>query len=59
MKIVTKLLISAILMISESVYSSEAKVCFYELADFSGESFCAAENESMSAYNDEFNNKIE
>ncbi|MFA3759585.1 peptidase inhibitor family I36 protein [Yersinia sp. 2466 StPb PI] len=59
MRIVTKLLINAILIISESVYSSEGKVCFYELADFSGESFCSAENESMSAYNDAFNNKIE
>ena len=59
MKIVTKLLISAILMISEPAYSDEGIVCFYELADFSGESFCSVESESMSAYNDEFNNKIE
>lgn len=59
MRIVTKLLINTILIISESVYSSEGSVCFYELADFSGESFCSVESESMSAYNHKFNSKIE
>ncbi|HEI6851468.1 TPA: peptidase inhibitor family I36 protein [Yersinia enterocolitica] len=59
MKIVTKALIITILIISNSAYSDEGKVCFYELADFNGESFCSAENESLSIYDNEFNSKIE
>ncbi|HDL7747992.1 TPA: peptidase inhibitor family I36 protein [Yersinia enterocolitica] len=59
MKIVTKVLIITILIISNSAYSDEGKVCFYELADFNGKSFCSAENESISAYNYGFDNEIE
>lgn len=60
MKIVTKLLASVILIISQSVWSDEAKVCFYELADFKGESFCAAESEEKSTYiyDENFDNGI-
>ncbi|MDR4896054.1 hypothetical protein RF656_04735, partial [Yersinia kristensenii] len=59
MIIVMKLLTVIVLIISQSAYSHNAKVCFYELADFGGESFCSAENESDSVYNDDFNNEIE
>ncbi|HGK6776512.1 TPA: peptidase inhibitor family I36 protein [Yersinia enterocolitica] len=59
MKIVTKTLIITILIISNPAYSDEGKVCFYELADFNGKSFCSAENESISAYNYGFDNEIE
>ncbi|MBX9475709.1 peptidase inhibitor family I36 protein [Yersinia enterocolitica] len=59
MRIVIKLLIIITLTISESVYSYEYKVCFYELADFTGESFCSEQGESKSIYNDDYDNKIE
>ncbi|MFM1347696.1 peptidase inhibitor family I36 protein [Yersinia proxima] len=59
MKIAKELLISAILIISPPIYSEQGKVCFYELMDFSGESFCSVEGESRSAYHDGFDNKIE
>lgn len=60
MKIVIKLLTSVILMMSQPAYSDKAKVCFYELADFGGESFCAEESESKPIYhyNDHFNDGI-
>ncbi|MDN0121576.1 GNAT family N-acetyltransferase [Yersinia frederiksenii] len=51
MKIVTKLFASTILIISQSAWSVEAKICFYELADYQGESFCAEESEANSTYN--------
>lgn len=50
MKIVTKLLASVILIMSQSAWSDQAKICFYELADFKGESFCAAESEERATY---------
>ncbi|MDR5016830.1 peptidase inhibitor family I36 protein [Yersinia rochesterensis] len=59
MRIVIKLLIMIVSIISQPAYSYKAKVCFYELADFGGESFCSAESESNSVFNDGFNNKIE
>lgn len=59
MKIVTKLLISAILIISHPTYSEQGKVCFYELEDFRGESFCSEEDELISVYHDGLENKIE
>lgn len=58
MHIVAKILSSIILIISQSAYSDEAKVCFYELDNFEGESFCSAEREAGSIYNDEFDNEI-
>ncbi|WP_174634529.1 peptidase inhibitor family I36 protein, partial [Yersinia thracica] len=59
MKIVTKLLTMIVLIMSTSTYSQKAKVCFYELEDFAGESFCSAESESKTTYNNHFYNKIE
>lgn len=60
MKIAIKLLISIICMISNPVYSTEAKICFYAFADFDGKSFCAAESESKSIYHydDDFDHGI-
>lgn len=45
MKLIIKLLIIITLTTSQLAYSDEAKVCFYELADFGGESFCSTESE--------------
>lgn len=45
MKIMMKILISIILIMPKIAYSDKAKVCFYELADFGGDSFCATESE--------------
>ncbi|MGT3164515.1 peptidase inhibitor family I36 protein [Yersinia enterocolitica] len=59
MTIVTRLLTMIVLIISQPAYSQKAKVCFYEFKDFVGESFCSAESESDSIYNDHFDNKIE
>lgn len=59
MKIVMKILISIILIMPKIAYSDKAKVCFYELADFGGDSFCATESESRSNYNGGFDNVIE
>ncbi|MDW9425122.1 GNAT family N-acetyltransferase, partial [Yersinia enterocolitica] len=59
MKLIIKLLIIITLTTSQLAYSDEAKVCFYELADFGGESFCSTESESQSIYNGGFDNKIE
>lgn len=59
MKIARELLISAIIMISHPTYSDEGEVCFYELADFNGESFCSKEDESRSVYDEGFDNRIE
>ncbi|CRY01512.1 peptidase inhibitor family I36 protein [Yersinia enterocolitica] len=59
MKLIIKLLIIITLATSQLAYSDEAKVCFYELADFRGESFCSTESESKSIHNDGFDNKIE
>ncbi|OVZ76854.1 hypothetical protein CBW54_21735 [Yersinia kristensenii] len=59
MNIVMKLLISIALLMSQAAYSNKAQVCFHELIDFGGESFCSAESESDSNYNNGFNNKIE
>ncbi len=61
MKITNKLLISIVSAISFSAYSNDindAKVCFYELENFSGESFCAYEGESQSPINSDFDNEI-
>ncbi|MGE4800887.1 peptidase inhibitor family I36 protein [Yersinia hibernica] len=59
MKIVIKLLISIILIMSQAAYSNKAKVCFYELPNFGGNSFCSTEGEVGSNYNDGFDNEIE
>ncbi|EOF8261025.1 TPA: GNAT family N-acetyltransferase [Yersinia enterocolitica] len=59
MKLIIKLLIIITLTTSQLAYSDEAKVCFYELADFGRESFCSTESESQSIYNGGFDNKIE
>ncbi|ENO8654440.1 GNAT family N-acetyltransferase [Yersinia enterocolitica] len=59
MKITRKLLIIATLIISHPTYSEQGEVCFYELDDFRGESFCSNEGEIKSTYHDGFNNKIE
>lgn len=61
MKKTNKLLISIVSAISFSAYSNDindAKVCFYELENFSGESFCAYEGESQSTINNDFDKKI-
>ncbi|CND53325.1 N-acetyltransferase GCN5 [Yersinia pseudotuberculosis] len=61
MKKTNKLLISIVSAISFSAYSNDindAKVCFYELENFSGESFCADEGESQSTINNDFDKKI-
>lgn len=58
MKIAKKLLIIAMLIISHSTHSGQGEVCFYELEDFRGESFCSAEGETKSAYHEGFDNKI-
>ncbi|ELW8957902.1 TPA: peptidase inhibitor family I36 protein [Yersinia enterocolitica] len=59
MKIARELLIIATLIISPPTYSEKGEVCFYELDDFRGESFCSNEGEIKSTYHDGFNNKIE
>lgn len=59
MKIIIKLLISAMLIISNPIYSDEGNICFYEFDNFGGESFCSVEGEKKSAYNGGFDNKIE
>lgn len=45
MKIARELLIIATLIISPPTYSEKGEVCFYELDDFRGESFCSNEGE--------------
>lgn len=59
MKIAKELLIIAILIISPPTYSEQGEVCFYELEDFRGESFCTKEGETKSTYHDDFDNNIE
>ncbi|HDL6961872.1 TPA: GNAT family N-acetyltransferase [Yersinia enterocolitica] len=59
MKIAKELLIIAILIISPPTYSEQGEVCFYELEDFRGESFCTKEGETKSTHHDNFDNKIE
>ncbi|WP_174850485.1 peptidase inhibitor family I36 protein [Yersinia artesiana] len=59
MKIAKELLIIAILIISPPTHSEQGDVCFYELEDFRGASFCSKESEKKSTEHDDFNNKIE